>query len=666
MKKVILACFLVVSTLTMFAQSWNPYVYQAIVSPAPLLPQEFNGTGQLSFLVGNSGSTALPLVTNQEMKLVITLSDGEPNDADPLAALGGTGLGMFNWSYNVPLKTYTAIQNQVISGTFTSTITIQYKVTTNTMLTSAANGFNVNLQPPPYSNGINVTNDDAVSSYTFVQAKDYGDAPLSYGPVSHEINLFKDPTDTYYEYYMYLGNSVDPEPANQSSALANGDDLNGIDDENGVVFPDLIQGRTAVIPVNITIVDGDVSLAAGKLNAWIDWNGDGDFSDAGERISNNYPVDYFTLGASNTGIVNLTVNIPAYATTSPTFARFRFGNATTSATQIPGTNWGEVEDYQITIRTANEPPVTVNENLAVCGNAVLTGNVLSNGDYDPDGPTLTVNTTPVSGPSHGVFSILSNGTYTYTATTGYYGTDQVTVSVCDNGVPSPILCTNDIINITINQPVVADAGSDLDLCSASSTFLVGNNPSPGTGQWTLVSGTNTPTIYPPSGNIAILNGLITSDIPYIYTYTIVNGACTTTDEVKIYNKHIPTVAYAGENQTLCSTIGSATLTGNNPVYGTGTWTQIAGTTTATISAGNPVTVSGLVAGTYTFAWTISNGTCQSYSDLVDVILIPPCDVYAGPDKTICEGSTIRLDDATSSNCGNMHWSTSGDGTFDDI
>ena len=61
MKKVILACFLVVSTLTMFAQSWNPYVYQAIVSPAPLLPQEFNGTGQLSFLVGNSGSTALPL-----------------------------------------------------------------------------------------------------------------------------------------------------------------------------------------------------------------------------------------------------------------------------------------------------------------------------------------------------------------------------------------------------------------------------------------------------------------------------------------------------------------------------------------------------------------------------------------------------------------------------
>ena len=293
----------------------------------------------------------------------------------------------------------------------------------------------------------------------------------------------------------------------------------------------------------------------------------------------------------------------------------------------------------VTVTEQVQPVAGTNGTLTICAGTTVTAEQLFaqlGGSPDAGGawtPTLA-----------------GAGTYTYTVSATSPCTTVATATVA----------------VTENQPVVANAGSDLDLCSASSTFLVGNEPAPGTGQWTRVSGPNTPSIYPPSGNIAILSGLITSDIPYIYRYTIINGVCTRADEVMIYNEQVPTAAYAGENQTLCSTITSVTLTGNTPVYGTGTWTQVAGTTTATLTVGNPVTVSGLVAGTYTFAWEISNGTCPPYRDLVDVILIPPCDVYAGPDKTICEGSTIRLDDATSSNCGNMHWSTNGDGAFNDI
>ena len=176
MKKFILGCVAaLMPSLAMAAGSQNPFVKQGIVAPAPLLPLEFNGTGVLSFDVGNTGSDPLPLVVGQEMTLVVTLSDGIPNNAAPLSALGGTWVGMFDWVYTPGTKTYTGKQNQVIPGSTAlipsqGSITIQYKVTRNTPIGSPSNGFNVNVQPPPYSNGSNATDDDTVSSYTYVNS----------------------------------------------------------------------------------------------------------------------------------------------------------------------------------------------------------------------------------------------------------------------------------------------------------------------------------------------------------------------------------------------------------------------------------------------------------------------------------------------------------------
>ncbi|MEI8049268.1 MAG: Ig-like domain-containing protein [Bacteroidota bacterium] len=193
--------------------------------------------------------------------------------------------------------------------------------------------------------------------------------------------------------------------------------------------------------------------------------------------------------------------------------------------------------------------------------------------------------------------------------------------------------------------------------------MIGNDPSPGNSYWTRISGPNTPSIYPPNGNIAILNGMIASTIPYVYSYTIVYGSCSTTDTMSIINNHFPTPAYAGENQNLCTTSPTATLTGNNPVYGTGSWSQVTGPTTVTIPPGNPITVTGLAAGTYTFAWEISNGDCQPYRDQVDLTLYPPCDVDAGPDASVCRGSAYTLSGSSISNCGTKQWGTYGDGIF---
>jgi hypothetical protein len=331
-RAILLLCFIFTSLFTS-AQKYNPYVNQGIISPAPLLPVEFNGTGELLFNVGNSGSSSLPLVTNQEMTLIITLSNGIPDDIDPLAAMGGTWLSYFNWTYDAGITTYRGVQNQEISESTSGDITLSYKVIKNTLLSRASNGFNVNLQPPPYANGIQATEDDSVSSFTYVLAEDYGDAPVSYGEASHDIKIYK--ANGVYTQYIHFGSTVDPETDYQGSVLADGDHK-GINDEDGVTFPSLIQGATVDIPVEITIHDSGF----GFLNAWIDWNGDGDFDDVDEQIITSKFI-------TTSGTTNHSVNVPGDAIiTESTFARFRIGEHSDS---LGANAWGEVEDYQITI-----------------------------------------------------------------------------------------------------------------------------------------------------------------------------------------------------------------------------------------------------------------------------------------------------------------------------
>ena len=98
MKKLILLPLLLVSFHVAFAQSWNPLVNQGIVSPAPLLPVEFNGTGVLSVLFGNTGSSHIYLSGGDELLLIVELSYGVPDQVDPIAAVGGDAMYLFDWN----------------------------------------------------------------------------------------------------------------------------------------------------------------------------------------------------------------------------------------------------------------------------------------------------------------------------------------------------------------------------------------------------------------------------------------------------------------------------------------------------------------------------------------------------------------------------------------
>jgi hypothetical protein len=157
---------------------------------------------------------------------------------------------------------------------------------------------------------------------------DFGDAPASY------LTLFADDgaRHTVVAGY-YLGGNADAESDGLPSSNADGDDNNGIDDEDGVSFDTLfIEGQS----VDLTVTASDV----GKLDAWVDFNRDGDWADAGEQI---FSSESLTAGANS-----LTVNVPGDASGGQTFARFRFSSAG-GLTYTGLAEDGEVEDYEITI-----------------------------------------------------------------------------------------------------------------------------------------------------------------------------------------------------------------------------------------------------------------------------------------------------------------------------
>ena len=106
--------------------------------------------------------------------------------------------------------------------------------------------------------------------------------------------------------------------------------------------------------------------------AWIDWNGDGDFADAGE---------YLFTSAYATGAATTSVTVPVTSVTGNVKMRVISVDDITTPTTDPceaaGYDYGEVEEYTITIVGAPAPTVT-GMNTCYGGNALITSSASSN------------------------------------------------------------------------------------------------------------------------------------------------------------------------------------------------------------------------------------------------------------------------------------------------
>ncbi|HTX87397.1 MAG TPA: PKD-like domain-containing protein [Bacteroidales bacterium] len=65
-----------------------------------------------------------------------------------------------------------------------------------------------------------------------------------------------------------------------------------------------------------------------------------------------------------------------------------------------------------------------------------------------------------------------------------------------------------------------------------------------------------------------------------------------------------------------------------------------------------------------FLFTTRAGNCLS-SDTMKIVVFPQSSAYAGRDTTLCEGSSYTLLNSIATNPDSLHWSTSGNGTFND-
>ncbi|WP_425619265.1 PA14 domain-containing protein [Anatilimnocola sp. NA78] len=157
---------------------------------------------------------------------------------------------------------------------------------------------------------------------------DFGDAPEPLYPT-----LLSSDGAQHGAGSLTLGSFVTAEFDGQPS-----DDASGDTGDDGIVLQPLRGGEATVFTV---VVNG--SSGSARLDAWIDWNGDGDWTDDGEQIASSLQV--------SEGETEVAVHVPELATSlTSTYARFRLSsNGGLSPTGYAAD--GEVEDYQIPLES---------------------------------------------------------------------------------------------------------------------------------------------------------------------------------------------------------------------------------------------------------------------------------------------------------------------------
>lgn len=213
------------------------------------------------------------------------------------------------------------------------------------IVAGAAKGYTITVwvTPPPPNilvNQVSVSSsthdpdatNNTASQQTIIVANpqdlDFGDAPapypttLSADGARHILSL------------IHLGGSLDTEADGQPNATATGDDAAGNDDEDGIVFTTAVAvGNAAGVTVTTT--------AGGRLNSWVDFNRDGDWTDAGEQV---FTDELLAVGANPRVFA-----VPTVAVAGTTFARFRFSTQTGLGISGVAAD-GEVEDYALEIQ----------------------------------------------------------------------------------------------------------------------------------------------------------------------------------------------------------------------------------------------------------------------------------------------------------------------------
>ena len=310
----------------------------------------------------------------------------------------------------------------------------------------------------------------------------------------------------------------------------------------------------------------------------------------------------------------------------------------------PASTATETVVYSPTPSTATVSSPTLNS----CGS-------LTSGSLGGNTPVTGTGTwTQISGPGTTTFSNANSGSSTATATVT--GTYKYQWTITSGSCPSSSATVT--VNFYPTPTTATVTPTTQNICgSLTSAALGGNTPVVGTGQWSETSGPSS--IFfsggGTSGNATAGAGTYGT---YILTWTITSGTCTSSANDTVNYYATPTTATVGSTQNLCGTL-TTNLTGNVPAAGNGLWTQTAGPGTTTFGDSSVATTSATVSvpGSYTYTWTISNGTCapSSASLVVNFVSTPTGGTIANTSYCSSVGSgTVTVSGV--SNANEYQWS----------
>ncbi|MEI7597107.1 MAG: gliding motility-associated C-terminal domain-containing protein [Bacteroidota bacterium] len=305
------------------------------------------------------------------------------------------------------------------------------------------------------------------------------------------------------------------------------------------------------------------------------------------------------------------------------------------ASSVPGAisySWSGPLGFTSNIQNPINIPVP-----SVSGSYLYTVTVITNTATVTASTTLIVNPIPVSnaGPDQTVCgtnvsmaAVLSSSTNTgswlQSVGTGitFSNSNSPTTAITANGSgvytlvwteTAGVGCSSsDSVLITLNQPIIANAGLDTTICKGDSVVLTASG-----GTTYLWNGTV-------GGSSSSIN--VSPSVTTPYQVTVSGNGCSDTDEVIVHVNN--TIANAGQDTSIC--IGTSAIlhaTGGSQYQ----WSNMQTTSSISVS---PISDS-------TFYVTVTNNSCVGL-DSVKVKVNPSPVANAGADQTICEGDTLQL------------------------
>ncbi len=216
--------------------------------------------------------------------------------------------------------------------------------------------------------------------------------------------------------------------------------------------------------ITVTAVNDDPVALGDSVNLAEDQPGGATFN----VLANDSDVDLDPLSVSSTdtsGIVTGSLVDNGGGSFTYTPGADANGLETFAYDLSDGNGGSDTATVMITTTPQPDSPAAVDDSYVVVTGMTLNvaaPGVLSN-DTDADGDPLTVETTPVSGPSNGALTLRANGSFDYTPAGGYTGSDSFTYRVGDGtGRTDEAVVSINVTGPTATSLFLQPSGSSAD------------------------------------------------------------------------------------------------------------------------------------------------------------------------------------------------------------